>query len=536
MYAHLFIVSLTVLAASASDAPTPPAKGATMLQTKLRGSKSKEAITKQLIFSQRYSDDDESCSSNGVTPGVCALASLARAPSPSPASLFSSERTDWGTQQGADRLERALIAEIESGLAGNHTGFGPARLQRLERELQPLFASLPREPSVGSSEGGLGFAAARYLLHQHFVRQHSRYVRGLNPAGDGRKLVGGKEALRSNVARQLLEVMEKKVGEQGLDLRMLAILAATLEHLFRGDEHEFLKQSWAAHSLKPGSTTDAPGLVSVLEVFIAHFVVDDEKAFEGHDFTLQQGRQEVNKMSDRYPGWPRIHDYIRHKVTERSHVSGKLLSFQDADSVVDEILLFFKEVSDSLCHIMVDSFAKLNGGDQGRVKLTELKKGEDGEFLAESTEYLRELGALDESEAEPRILMTNYLLTPSNCDGATSFYDLCCPNVCETHKEHLEAALHAASDHVSAITKVVQQRLATNLSSVMLTSLKALARDQGGRVQIHGRAFADWLHEVFPRDCPRPREADFKGKLGDVLPDANKAFQAVANVDPGSGW
>eukprot|EP00931_Biecheleriopsis_adriatica_P015611 TRINITY_DN1182_c0_g1_i3.p1 TRINITY_DN1182_c0_g1~~TRINITY_DN1182_c0_g1_i3.p1 ORF type:complete len:560 (-),score=104.04 TRINITY_DN1182_c0_g1_i3:19-1626(-) len=535
MCAHLFIVSLTVLAASASDAPAQPVKGATMLQTKLRGSKSKEAITKQLITSQRYSDDDESCSANGVTPGVCALASLAHAPSASPASLFSSKETDFDKQESVNRLERALLAEIESGLAGNHTGFGPARLQLLERELQPLFASLPHEPSVGSSEGGLGFAAARYLLHQHFVRQHSRYVRGLNPAGDGRKLVGGKEALRSNVARQLLEVMEKKVGEQGLDLRMLAILAATLEHLFRGDEHEFLKQSWAAHSLQPDSTTDAPGLVSVLEVFIAHFVVDDEKAFEGHDFTLQQGRQEVNKMSDRYPGWPRIHDYIRHKVTERSHVSGKLLSFQDADSVVDEILLLFKEVSDSNCHVMADAFVKLNGGDQGRVKLAELQEGEIGDLFREPIPYLRELGALDESEAEPQLLMTNYLLAPSNCDGATSFYDLCCPNACETHKEHIEAALYAASDHVSAITKVVQQRLATVLAPVALTSLKALSRDQGGRVQIHGRAFADWLHKVFPRDCPRPREADFKGKLGDVLPDAQKAFQAVANEDA-PGW
>eukprot|EP00931_Biecheleriopsis_adriatica_P108417 TRINITY_DN8273_c0_g1_i2.p2 TRINITY_DN8273_c0_g1~~TRINITY_DN8273_c0_g1_i2.p2 ORF type:complete len:165 (-),score=39.60 TRINITY_DN8273_c0_g1_i2:10-504(-) len=149
----------------------------------------------------------------------------------------------------------------------------------------------------------------------------------------------------------------------------------------------------------------------------------------------------------------------------------------------------------------------------------------------EPISYLRELGAVEESEAEPHVLIANYMLGPSNCDATTSFYDLCCPNACETHKEHLEAALLEANDDVIAIRKVVQQRLATDLAPVMLTSLEALPRDQGGRFQIHGRAFADWLHKVFPRDCPRPREADFAGILGDVLPDANRVFQATVNAN-----
>ena len=38
-------------------------------------------------------------------------------------------------------------------------------------------------------------------------------------------------------------------------------------------------------------------------------------------------------------------------------------------------------------------------------------------------EYLRELGALEDQE----VLMPNYMLGPSNCDGTTSFYDLWLP-------------------------------------------------------------------------------------------------------------
>ena len=92
-------------------------------------------------------------------------------------------------------------------------------------------------------------------LHQHFLRNHAArpsqvihclsrqawYVRGLIPAGDGRRPPDDKEALRSRVAGHLLEVqrMQKKEmlnafevmegkASQGLDLKMLAVFVATL--------------------------------------------------------------------------------------------------------------------------------------------------------------------------------------------------------------------------------------------------------------------------------------------------------------------
>eukprot|EP00931_Biecheleriopsis_adriatica_P050433 TRINITY_DN291_c0_g3_i1.p1 TRINITY_DN291_c0_g3~~TRINITY_DN291_c0_g3_i1.p1 ORF type:complete len:557 (+),score=140.65 TRINITY_DN291_c0_g3_i1:110-1780(+) len=550
MCSFIFAVSLLGFVASGSDVPGSPSKGTAMMQTRLRGARTeKQSVqspepdlnavepastpmeAKQLITGQRYSDDDESCSFQGITPGVCALASLARAPAPSPKSLFSFKAADCDKQESADRLERALIAEIESALAGNHTGFGPARLQVLEQELQPIFATLPHESSVGSSEGGLGYAAARYLLHQHFLRQHSWYVRGLNPAGDGRKPPGDKEALRSRVAGHLLEVMEKKAGSRGLDLKMLAIFVATLEHLLHGDEHERLKQSWAVHGFQPDGVTDEPGLVRVLEVFMAHYVFISFKADSGYALTLEEGRKEVEAISGSYSGWPQIRSSIEDQVQKQMQVSGPQLTFKDADLAVDEVLLRFREVSGSMCHDMEKSFQKLVGGERGRVNLQELRNADGGDLFRESLDYLKELEAVDGSESEPQILMANYMLGPSNCDGTTSFYDLCCPNTCESHKEQLELALLTAGDHVSAITKVAQQRLATELPADMLKALEALSQEQGGKVLIHGRAFADWLHKVFPRDCPRPREKDFKGMAGDVLPDANTDFQGKAIVE-----
>ena len=93
-------------------------------------------------------------------------------------------------------------------------------------------------------------------------------------------------------------------------------------------------------------------------------------------------------------------------------------------------------------------------------------------------EYLRQLGALEGEEFHMfHVLTPNYMLGPSNCDGTTSFYDLCCPNACEVHKGHLERAMMAdPGDHVSLITRAVGERLG-HISSEMLRWLEQLAKD-----------------------------------------------------------
>jgi hypothetical protein len=67
----------------------------------------------------------------------------------------------------------------------------------------------------------------------------------------------------------------------------------------------------------------------------------------------------------------------------------------------------------------------------------------------------------------------------------------------------------------------------------MLKLLDDIVKAHKGTIPIHGRAFADWLRQVFPRDCPRIRLQDFRGAAGDLLPDANAEFQAHTSIQ---GW
>jgi len=340
------------------------------------------------------------------------------------------------------------------------------------------------------------------------------------------------------VAGHLLEVMENKVGQKGLDVKMLAVFVATLEHLLHGDQRERLKQAWAVHALKPDAFTDTTTLASVLEVFMAHYVYVSQKAESGYALTLDVALQEVRTISRIYGGWAKTDFFIQEQVKKRAQITGSKLTFEDAASAADEVLLMFQKVSGDMCRDMEKTFMGLIGGDKGRVRLEELRGADGGDLFRESVSYLRELGALDESSVDdPHVFMTNYMYGPSNCDGTTSFYDLCCPNDCEVNKAHLEKALAATpEDPVAVVVKFAEEILGGSLPADQRQGLTQLAEANGGQVLIHGRGFATWLHSTFPRECPKPREADFKGMAGDVVPDANTDFQATAKKGMLEEW
>merc|ERR1719221_2048803 len=61
---------------------------------------------------------------------------------------------------------------------------------------------------------------------------------------------------------------------------------------------------------------------------------------------------------------------------------------------------------------------------------------------SESVEYLRQLGALDESDpSNLRVLIANYINSPSNCVASSSYYSVCCIDECKDILSHLEQQL-----------------------------------------------------------------------------------------------
>merc|ERR1740138_1483498 len=74
----------------------------------------------------------------------------------------------------------------------------------------------------------------------------------------------------------------------------------------------------------------------------------------------------------------------------------------------------------------------------------------------ESEEYLREIGALDESDANnKRVLIANYVAAPTNCRNSFSYYSMCCPNECEGLLNEIEGMVQGPTASPEELGEVV---------------------------------------------------------------------------------
>jgi len=331
-------------------------------------------------------------------------------------------------------------------------------------------------------------------------------------------------------------LIEQRLGSRGLGLHELAALVATLEHLIQGDMGERLKAAYAVHNLLPTTVATAMDIAEVLKTFMAHFLSLMHRS--GYAMTPRQASQERLDIEAAYAGWQRIIDEVEAAVRRALIVEGPdqpLLGFDEALAAAREVMERYEFNSARECRDIKQELIAMPGGDTGRVRLADLhRKALQGQMqFGESTEYLSALGALDETgPGAPSVLVPNYVYSPSNCLGTTSFYDMCCPNECEALLERLEHRLHAPevapADVAELLTEVRGQDA---LSGLVLSELDSLAYAREGRVALHGLAFAQWLHRAFPHECPRPRAEDFTGARGAEVPDAERDFQPVAQLE-----
>merc|ERR1719478_41097 len=98
--------------------------------------------------------------------------------------------------------------------------------------------------------------------------------------------------------------------------------------------------------------------------------------------------------------------------------------------------------------------------------------------FTESTEYLRDTGALDESKpGAPAVLIANYLLGPSNCIASSTYYSICCLSECELLMNELEGKLQSPAASPGRLLGLVG-----NLSSSSVDAPRRLPGDLDARL------------------------------------------------------
>jgi hypothetical protein len=250
------------------------------------------------------------------------------------------------------------------------------------------------------------------------------------------------------------------------------------------------------------------------------------------NMTLQDALDLKAEMPDLYLAWNDTKHFVRavrSNVTEsdgtaEQKASGQL-DFSLVARVAEKVGEQFGGFQDQECKQIKASLVSIEEPGTGRVRLSDFYKpaiGGQWQFQ-ESVSYLRQLGALDETDAEkPRVIIANYISSPSNCIASSSFYSVCCMDECEGLLGHLEqqiAAPEAASTQIAALVlELLTSSVAAprKLAAPLLDRLGEIAAEHGGSVPLHGRLFAQWMHHAYPRECPYPH---LSGTTNPLTPD-----------------
>merc|ERR1719188_2801123 len=155
------------------------------------------------------------------------------------ATSFLSRAQEANVKELTPDLEASIMQEIEDVLGSSSRSISDARLRRIEDMLRTTFQSLPK-----NAQGKLQHAAVRYTLHSYFVQRHAWYVRGLGSLGEESSAISPTSILQDKVEDFVQSAFEQRMGSQGLDLKDMAVLAATYENLVHKEMEQRLEATF----------------------------------------------------------------------------------------------------------------------------------------------------------------------------------------------------------------------------------------------------------------------------------------------------
>jgi len=428
---------------------------------------------------------------------------------------FSQEAwTPAASWEADEDLEQNLLSDIEEVMGKERRHMMEGRIVTIEESMRPMFQALPK-----NEYGKLGHSSVRYMLHRFFVEQHGWSIDGLFTEGAALNTSSPSHMLKDRVPMFVEGLFEKRLGGRGFGIHEMAVLVAVVEDSVHQEAQAELKKAYSALGLPLDATFNEQQVELLIEVYMGGFVMNTNMSNVSSDYLY---RQTANMLLF-YPTWLRAQDFFR-KVRETQSGGRDTFSFAVVSAIVRELVDTFGTFHGKQCQGLKSTLTALEKkGSSGCVSLPDFYqkglKADSNWLFIESPEYLRQIGVLDENDAQnPRLLSANYINGPSNCLQPTGYYMVCCHNECDGILGNLERQLGKPTGTPAEITTALRATSSFNAGSLragllaptLRRRLQEVAEYHGGRVPIHGRLFAQWLHHVYPHECPYPHMSGTK--------------------------
>jgi hypothetical protein len=341
-------------------------------------------------------------------------------------------------------------------------------------------------------------------------------------------------------------VLEGKDDASGFSLADAVTLIAVLEHLVLDSSSVLLATLYELFRLNQSVLLPQHKVTKIVKEFLVYWTTGEKpnsaavknldamevnRNWVVHASVLALAEGAVRGFMFERHGEPR--NFFRERENGGAwHPLSRTFSFADVQTMVSGIVHTFGAFWAPECEGMKHALVKADESQTGRVLLSDFHTASAGGpwDFSESADYLRELGALDESLGSRggRVIITNYLQATTNCVIRSPHYRVCCANECEEHMDELETIVGAPDASPEMLLSAVEdiskawygdEDLDPQFNEVSLgnrkpelpSSLRQQLHDisvaHGGKVPLHGRLFAQWLHYAFPHECSYPHKS-----------------------------
>jgi len=430
--------------------------------------------------------------------------------------------SDKGTSLSGKAFREEVMNAMGSmlGCGGQHD---PKEVAAITSALTPMWRTLPK------TNGRIDRRSLRYLVHRHFMQSSSLMVRGFEPTRPTNDSHwGAADVLSQMVPAYVESVLESQHSTlHGFSLQDAVDMVVMLDQLIFDSESLLLEGVYKVQRKYMDLSLGYVDVKRVLESYIVMWMLEATPEEYGEmlkNKTLSaQTVPRYHELMKFVDGRIKAFEYNRQlaagKTSNGVDTFNMRFSFDDAHSIVGGITRSFQSYWQSECESMKSSLVSMDSHNTGRVPLAKFYgTGLDTDWrFGESEAYLRELGALDESSSwrGPQVIIPNYIQATSNCIVSTRHYLVCCVNECESLMGEIETAIDAPTALSDTILRVVGGMTSqttidddepAHLNKELRLQLDQIAKNSGGAVPLHGRLFAQWLHYVFPRECPYPHK------------------------------
>jgi hypothetical protein len=426
-------------------------------------------------------------------------------------------------------IQASLLAEVE---ATSGPGSASSRVRLLETLLTPMYAALPK-----NQHGNLVNSTVRYALNRLFILRHGWHIRGLDQQTPSSNITSTAGVLKDHVAAYIQDIFEQRLGDKGVGLQELAVMAATMEQLIHKETVGKLGEAYGINDILPTETVNQKQANKLLDTYMAGFIIG-QNITRLNSFSIGLF---LDKMPILFRSWDDTKTLVR---SIRSNVTGDPSDFdfgmlaRVAEVVGEE----FGTFQDTECRQLKNFLIKSESRVAGRVRLADFYKigleSREGWQFEESTAYLRMLGSLDESVPnDPSIIIPNYLYSRSNCVASSGYYAVCCKNECEGLFGHIEQKIISSEATPSEIIPIIENLPSSTVKSprqltpTLMKRLDEISSKHGGIVPLHGRLFAQWMHLAYPRECPYPHLSGTTSQMKDREFDVKSGSSALATQE-----